>query len=264
MDCLREEAGMICCPSLRRELARWVVAASLVLVGASGARAEDAYYLLVFGQQQIPNDVNYSHTFATFVRLSWAENAPAGASPFLEVHTISWLPARMRLRGLALCPECGRNADLHTTLRWAQANGMRTSLWGPYAIRPELYEAALRQTKLLESGQVLYKLYDLGYRSNEVSNCIRAVAAVVSGPGRGIMEPGWGESASYRVLCRMEPWILDPGTVHAWVGSALGLDCYPILYRGWSPPHSGALAGPVYRLLAGEKGLQPTYGRPAR
>jgi hypothetical protein len=174
------------------------------------------------------------------------------------------MPARMRLRAAALRPECGRNVDLPTTLRWAQGNDMRTSLWGPYAIRPELYHAALAQNHFLESGQVQYKVNDFGYRNDDVSNCIHAVSSIVTGHRARLIEPGWGETASYQVLCRMEPWILTPGTVHAWVGSALGLDAYPIIYRDWSPPYSGAFVGPVYRFLGGENGLQPTYGRPAR
>jgi hypothetical protein len=242
----------------------WFAPTMLALAAAPRVNAGEMYYVLVFGQQKFPNDVNYSHTFATFVKLSWTGVGPCPVSPRLEAHTISWMPARLRLRSLAVMPECGHNFDLHTTLRWAQANGMRTSLWGPYAIRPELYDAALRQIRLLDSGHVQYKLNDVGYRSDEVSNCIRAVSGVVTGNGYSLAELGWGEPASYRVLCRMEPWILNPCTIHAWVGSALGLDGYLIVYRDWSPPYSGPIAGGVYRLFGGESGLQATYGRPAR
>ncbi len=246
-----------------RIVSTWFAATFLLLAVASGARAGESYYVLVFGQQRFPNTVNYSHTFATFVRVSWPGAGPCPAAPCLEAHTISWMPASLRLRPVALCPECGHNLDLHATLRWAQSNGMRTSLWGPYAIRPELYAAALRQVRLLDSGQVLYKVNDMGYRSDEVSNCIRAVSAVMAGNGRFLTDCGWGEAASYRVLCRMEPCVVNPATVHAWVGSALGLDGYPIIYRDWSPPHSGPIVGPVHWMLGGESGVQPTYGRPA-
>jgi hypothetical protein len=235
-----------------------------VFAMAPQASAGEAYYVLVFGQQQTPNNVNASHTFATFVKLSWAGSDPRHALPRLEAHTISWLPAAMQLHALAVLPEYGRNLDLHATLRWAQENGMRTSLWGPYAIRPELYQAALREISLLQSGQVLYKVNDLGYRSDEVCNCIHALNSVVLGHHYCVFEPGWGEAASYRMLCRMRPWIMETGTIHAWVGSALGLDCYPIVYRDWSPPHSGPIAGPVFRLLGGEMAMNPSYGRIAR
>jgi hypothetical protein len=246
---------------LKRFLCRQGLAAVLLLSAAPAARAGELYYLLIFGQQQVPNAASYSHTFAAFVKLSWTGALARPGSPRLEVRTISWLPAQMQLRVLAAAPEVGRNCDLHTTLRWSQANGMRTSLWGPYQIRPELYYAAVQQARLLESGQVLYKAIDVGYPSNEACNCIHAVSTVVTGTRVGLVEPGWGESASFRVLCAMEPWIIQPNTVHAWVGSALGLDAYPILYRDWSPPNSGALTGPFFRLLGGERDLQPTYGR---
>jgi hypothetical protein len=248
--------------SWRGCILRWPAAALLLLLTAAAADAGEIYYVLVFGQQQIPSTANFSHSFAAFVKLSWAGHGPV--SPCLEVRTISWLPAQMRLRILALAPECGRNCDLHTTLRWSQANGMRTSVWGPYQIRPELYYAAIRQANLLDSGQVLYKVNDLGYRSSEVSNCIHAVSSVVTGHRRELIELDWGEPASFRILSGMAPWIIQPGTVHPWVGSVLGLDGYPMIYRDWVPPSSGAFTGPFFRVLGGEQDLQPTYGRIVR
>jgi hypothetical protein len=244
-------------------LLHWFAAAFLVLAVTPRAKAGEMYYLLMFAQQQYPNNINYSHTFATFVKLSWHGNGACPAAPCLEAHTISWLPRSMRLRAWALLPECGSNFDLHTTLRWGQGNGMLTSLWGPYAIQPELYRSAVQQASLLESEQVLYKLIDLGYCGNQACNCVHAVSSVVAGHRRSLGDIGWGDSASFRVLCRMEPWVIHPFTVHAWVGSALGLDRYPILYRDWSNAPSGVIAGPLYRLL-GSESLQPTYGRPAR
>ena len=80
---------MTWCRSPGRILPGWIAAAFLVLAVTPGGRAGEAYYLLMFGQQTIPNDVNYSHTFATFVKLSWAGGGPCPAAPGLEVHTIS-------------------------------------------------------------------------------------------------------------------------------------------------------------------------------
>jgi hypothetical protein len=216
----------------------------------------------MFGQQQIPNNPSYSHTFAMFVRASWPGSNPCRTAPCLEVCTISWLPCNMRLRALALRPEGGRRFDLYTTLHWALANDMRTSLWGPYQIHPELYQRALRQAALLESGQVLFKVNDLGHRGDQVSNCIHAVSNIVDGNPVHVAVPGWGETASYRVLCRMEPWIIQGHVVHTWVASALGLDRYPIIYRDWQNPQISGFGGPIGRLLGNEWDLQPTYGPP--
>src|SRR5437870_4591691 len=112
----------------------------LTLACSSTARAGENFYLVMFGSQRIPANPNYSHSFATFVRVSWPGNEPcppAGAP--VESHTISWLPDNGIVRTSALLPECGRNWGLHETLRWCQRNDMRISLWGAYRIEPELY-----------------------------------------------------------------------------------------------------------------------------
>jgi hypothetical protein len=218
----------------------------------------------MFGQQRVPNDPEFSHTFAAFVRASWPGPGPCPPAPCLEVRTISWFPATMRIRALALLPEAGRNLDLHSTLRWAQANDMRTSLWGPFQCTRELYDSALRQGALLESGQVRYKANDVGHFGDRVNNCVHAVAGVLENPHLWVAIPNWGETGSYRVLCRMEPWLVNPSAVHAWLASALGLDQYPIIYRDWQHPRSGLVQGPVYRLFGNERTLTATYGAPAR
>src|SRR3954452_3921709 len=97
------------------------------LVGASPARAGEAYYLLMFGSQRIPNNPNYSHSFATFVRVCWPGNGPCPHNATLEARTISWLPRTMVVRTLALRPEWGYNFDLHTTLRYVLNSGERIS-----------------------------------------------------------------------------------------------------------------------------------------
>jgi hypothetical protein len=236
-------------------------ALSLVLTLSGPARGVEAYFLLMFGAQQVPNDPNYSHTWAGFVRATW--DGPQGGQCRLEVHTISWLPRNLRIRALALLPECGQNFDLHTTLRWAYANDARVSLWGPYQIDRDVYLRALAQIQFLESGQVLYKANDAGYSSDQVSNCIHAVSSITEGYRLRVASPVWGETASYYVLGELEPWIMDPCRTHPWVGSAIGLDQYPIIYRPFGEnPRSGAIAGPVYRLFGGEKCLQASYGPP--
>src|SRR5687767_7453101 len=161
---------------------RVCLASMLLLALAGGARAGEDYFLLMFGAQRVPNNPNYSHSFATFVRVSWLGDGPCPHNPTLETYTISWLPENMRVRVLALCPECGRNFDLHTTIRWCLSEDMRVSLWGAYRIEPQLYHLAGNQVGLLESGRVRYKAVDTGYPSDRVTNCIHALANVVEGP----------------------------------------------------------------------------------
>jgi hypothetical protein len=53
-------------------------------------------------------------------------------------------------------------------------------------------------------------------------------------------------------------------TPEPWVGSALGLDQYPIIYRDFTNPRSNAVFGPLYRVLGSERDLKATYGPPGR
>jgi hypothetical protein len=234
----------------------------LALALPHGARGGEACYLIMFGSQRIPNQPNYSHSFATFVRVSWPGNGPCPGKVILEAHTISWLPRNLIIRTWAVLPECGYNFGLHTTLRYVQSNGARVSMWGPYQIDPDLYHRAVQQVARLQSGQLRYKADDTGWPARRVSNCIHALSEVVNRPLLLVASPGWGEMASHYVLREMRPWILDEETKHYWVSSALGLDCYALIYRQRiASPRSGFL-GPVYRLLGGERDLVATYGPP--
>jgi hypothetical protein len=64
------------------------------------------------------------------------------------------------------------------------------------------------------------------------------------------------------VLRRLLPWVIDPDCPDYRVSSALGLDAIPIIYRDRVSPRSGAICGPLYRLLGGERDLRATYGPP--
>jgi hypothetical protein len=243
---------------------RWFYTLAMLLsLATASAQAGEEYYLLMFGSQRVPANPNYSHTLATFVKATWLGDGPCPVNPTLEAHTISWLPANLKIRTNALLPECGHNFDLHQSLDFAYATDQRVSLWGPYRIHPELYHRALARKAELESGRVQYKANDFGYRSNRVSNCIHAVSSIVEGPKLRIGSPGWGQSASYFVLLELERWVISDETV-PWVGSALDLDRHPIIYRDWKNPRSNAVFGPIYRLLGGERNIRATYGPPNR
>ncbi len=192
-------------------LAAWPIV--VLLAWSATARAGEDYFMLMFGSQRTPNDPNYAHTFATFVRVSWPGDAPCpteGAQ--VEAHTISWLAATGVIRVMRPHPECGRNFGLHETIEWCLRDHMRVSVWGAYRIEPVLYGRALRQIALLESGQVRYKANDAGYRNNRVSNCIHAVSVLSEGYRLRVGSPGYGEMASYFVLQELEA--LDHPAVH--------------------------------------------------
>lgn len=227
-------------------------------------RAGEAYYLLLFSSQRIPNESNHAHTFATFVRASWDGDGPRPGAPALEVCTISWLPVSGPIRSRALLPERGRNCSMEETLVRVLGDGQHVSMWGPYEIEPELYERATRQAALLESGRVRYRANDGGRRSERVCNCIHAVGAVANGNGLHWISPWWGEPAGWVVLLNMRPWVIDPCRTHPWVGSALGLDAYPLRWReGYAITTFAALLEQFHTLLSGGRWPESTYGPPA-
>jgi hypothetical protein len=206
----------------------------LLLFLPGRAHGDDLYFLIMFGAQRDAIQLRYTHTFATFIRARGC-----GTSYQLEVHTISWLPATLDVRPFALRPECGRNLGLHETIRWCLSNDERVSMWGPYRITADLYARAVQQCQLLDSGQVRYKADDSFHKSSRVSNCIHAVSSIDTGYRLRVVSPEWGETASWYVLRRMEPCILDVCYVYPTIATSLGLDAYPLVHRPFHNPRSG-------------------------
>jgi hypothetical protein len=226
------------------------VAPLLLLPSAGPLQASEFYYMLVFGSQQIPPRARYSHTFATFVKATG--EGPDVAGYRLESHTISWSPRTLDIRVCALQPECGQNLELHPTIGWVLSTGQRISLWGPYQIDRDLYDRAMQQIGLLQSGQVQYKAIDTGFPTDVASNCIHAVSSVTGGYRIRVISPSFGETASYYVTRRFCPWIIDCGRKHDWVSTRLGLDCYPLLRRELENPRSGLILGAARRAFGAE------------
>jgi hypothetical protein len=205
---------------------RGVAATALLLGGAGAGRGDEFYYVLVFGSQQGPGCVRYSHTFATFVRATG--RGPCAQSYRLDAFTISWLPRTLELRPLALAPEAGMNLGLADTLRWAQATGQRVALWGPYQVDRELFERAWAQASLLQSGAVCYKFLDAGYPTDVTSNCVHAVTSVAGGHRPRLLCPGWGAAAAHFTARFFAPWVIDCSARHEWVAERLGLAAWPL------------------------------------
>jgi hypothetical protein len=229
----------------KAECALYGLAALLLLGFAGSGHAGEAYFVMVFSSQQSPNRPNHAHCFATFIKATGPRATLPGSR--LEAHTISWLPENLVIRAWAIRPEYGHNLGLHETLRHASDNGERVSLWGPYRIDKDLYDRALEQIDLLESGNVLYKAIDAGYSTDSVSNCIHAVSSIVDGHRLRVLSPGWGELAGFYIKERFEPWIVDEERTYDWVARALGLEKYPITYRDKNL-RSSAFRSPLPRL----------------
>jgi hypothetical protein len=202
-------------------------AASLLLVFLSAgpaAAAED--YLLVFTADTTPYKVLKAHTFAAVVRV---ERAPGCPPRVVDLHSLSWLPLTMKIRGLTLRPETGRNVPLDETLRFYLACGGHVCLWGPYLIRPELAEtfrgrvAAVESSFHYKGACVLSPL--------QVCDCVRSVEEMIGSRRRYIGVFGYGAAAGSVVVRKFSPWLIDPERDHPWVATLIGLDEYPLLRR---------------------------------
>jgi hypothetical protein len=224
--CLRAWAKKGTAPFFAQALS---VAAILLALGTAGA--SEFHYVMVFGSERSGFQPAHTHSFATFIRVTG--NGPYPNPATLQAWTISWLPRSLDIEFYRLLPEPGTNLDLCTTLRWALGDGQRVSVWGPYQIRKELFDEALRQVDHLRFGAVRYKAVDTGYPTDRVSNCIHAVSDVaLNAPRLRIGTPGWGESASYFIVRNFQPWLLDPVHTHDWILTRLGLTNYPLFRRG--------------------------------
>jgi hypothetical protein len=173
-----------------------------------------AYFMCIFAYETTPRAAQTAHTFATFVKSD---------GPSFEAHTISWLPQRNVVRLVRRFGEPGVNHDLRATLEIARVTQAEVKQWGPFEIKSELYERALRQIERLKSGRIAYKALDGAGRPESITNCIHAVADIDM--DRGMLTTGrnYGIDASALVVEHLGPWIVNPSRTHAWVSEKLGL-----------------------------------------
>jgi hypothetical protein len=197
----------------------------LALVCVPAAHAQESYYVLIFGSQSVPKRPRHTHSWATFVR------APAGETAAIEDLTLSWLPATLNVRPLALRAERGVNLGLHETIGAMSADGQRIRMWGPYQIDGALYERARAHKAQLDSGFLSYKALDSRRSSSAVSNCMHAVCDALGIPRNSIPESQvQGEAASSAIasILRSSGRTLDRSARHDWIVARLGLTSYAI------------------------------------
>jgi hypothetical protein len=215
------------------------------LVPVSSARSEERYYLLVFGSQSFPKIPRYTHTWATAVRATIDDQTRQVCR--VEVFTISWYPATLRIRPWDLRPEPGVNLDLHDTIRLVLHHKEEVAMWGPYEIPQELFTRYVAQKLRLESGVMQYQTIDPIRLCSNVCDCIHAVADVdpISDWRRYPLGRG-GEIASQQIVnelhCRGR--VLNPGQNNDWLLAALGLNQYPLVRRQFVP---GPLSAVIVR-----------------
>jgi hypothetical protein len=207
-----------------------------IMLAATCARADDRYYIVVFGSQSIPKLPSYTHTWATLVKTTGAGSDPEGCR--FEAATISWLPTTLKIHSFRLRAEPGTNFDLHTTFQFVLSQKQRVSQWGPYEITCDAYCQFINKIADLECGKVRYKARDPIFKNARISDCIHAVSDVDSRQRIYYSEVlRCGESASNGIVraLRARGKIIDPDKTHDWINERLELQQYPIVHKPIRP-----------------------------
>jgi hypothetical protein len=195
---------------------------AILLVG--GALAELAtpaetqvnrYYMVVLASQRADARPRASHTFAVFVRTR--------GERVVETHSVSWMPATLVIMPLRRTPEPGRNLTLRETLQWARSVNAGISVWGPYEVRKELYDRALKLVERLNSGKVSYIALDGRFRGNGATNCIHAIGDLDT--EKGMLETGFqhGVPATALVVRHLQRWMVRSAEKRSDILAHLGL-----------------------------------------
>jgi hypothetical protein len=208
-------------------------AANMDATGMWERRAEEQFYLIVFGSQSTPKLARWTHTWATLVRV----RQQSGREPAIDQITISWLPATLVVHPMSFHVETGVNVDLHETIEYALVHKEHVSEWGPYECRPRLYYRSRVQKGYLESGEIGYQAIDVvgeAARNGNGCDCIHAITDQDPLFTRNRYPlRRFGNSASEFIVKEM--WrrglLIQPEQTHDWLNAVLGLDRYPIKHR---------------------------------
>lgn len=192
------------------------------------ARGDELHFVIIFGSQSHPKRLQYTHTWATFIRA--VGEGPDANGYTLDQHTISWLPASLDVRTWSLLPERGVNLDLYQTLDAVHRDREHVTMWGPFRILPDVYVRSLGVKAILDSGRAEYRAISTP-RNLLISDCIHAVAAVDPVFGRGHYPLIRVGKPASRYLARqiVTRSVFDQlESDNSWLIPRLGLDRYPI------------------------------------
>lgn len=210
-----------------------------LLAAPAAARADD-YYVTLFCAESVPYRATNTHSFASLVKV--ANGAAA-------LDHICWGPANMKIRGLTLRPEEGRNFTLAETLDWVKGNCWRVSVWGPYKVECDLYTKLKCQADLLSSGAIKYKPTDTLQRRDVAQNCYHALTSPVAPLKRYAGAFTAGDAAGTTILQAYAPWLIDPCTTHDEILGVVGAEKYELVRRsfGYQPGRVDAIRSAVGR-----------------
>jgi hypothetical protein len=216
------------------------------------ATPEDRYFLVLFGSHDLLHRPQYTHTWATLIRIRASDVGPCGVTtpgcvdPVLDVQTISWLPTKGTIDPRNYSVEPGRNYELHETMRFAGDTNQSVAYWGPYEVWHGFAHRFRVQKEFLDSGAVGYQCVDVrgeAARNGNGCDCIHAVTDMDP------IYPRWryplavyGKPATANLVRRFmhSPIWIEPKVTHKWLLPRLGLDAYPLnnrRYFGLSEEH---------------------------
>jgi hypothetical protein len=195
-----------------------------------GPLTSERYFMIPFAYQDRGNHPEFSHSFISVIRV-FADNKQPNLTPGLktrkyknrefEAFTISWLPHDFLTNphlcvfdgtGARLFPEqnkCptlpGRNCTLAETIKPAVDSKNAVAMWGPYEMRKDGFDLAVKRKKLLDGGSIRYRADDRITRKEKVAiSCFHAMAGLDElFPNGGLFGTGfmmWGFNGTARVL----------------------------------------------------------------
>jgi hypothetical protein len=200
------------------------------------------HYLVLFGSHDLTRRPAYTHTWATLVRAI----DTGTCEPAIEIHTISWLPAKLDIDATSREIEPGANVELHETIRNSLRTKQRIAMWGPYEVSHAFAYRYLVQKDFMESGAVGYQCIDTigeAARTGLGCDCIHAITDMDP------VYPRWryplalyGQPAAANLTRRImhSPVTIGAPDTHDWLIPRLGLNQYPIErreYRGRVVPY---------------------------
>jgi hypothetical protein len=195
-----------------------------------GENTRDRYFIIPFAYQNKRNNPQFSHSFISVIRVLADGKQPSLRSGFrrgrfknrdFEAFTISWLPRDFDTNphlcvfdgvGSRVDPDknkcpisVGRNFRLDETVKLAVNVRNAVGIWGPYEIKKEAFDLAVKRKRLLDGGTIRYRADDRLYREDRVAiNCFHAMAGLEElYPNGGFLGTGfkmWGINGTARVL----------------------------------------------------------------
>ena len=200
----------------------------VTFAGAAPAAVALEDYFMVFTTDSIPYKATGAHTFAACVQI---ERAADGSVRVVQVASLSWLPETMKVRGLAMLSEKGRNVPLHETLEHYLNTGSRICFWGPYRVKPEFADTFRARVCTVESS---FKYKGACLTSPmDVVDCARSVEEMIDPYRRYIGVCGYGAAAGSYIVRKFSCWMIAPEQTHPWVEALIGVDKYPLVHRSF-------------------------------